>query len=68
MRGKKKINQRKKATQDCLIFNNLPSLHLFANENSNHGPYFDIEFLKNYKLLIQEKLCNIIEMISPSNR
>lgn len=59
------MNRFKKSKKDGVTLN-PPSLHLFTDVNSNQGPYFDIEFLENYKHIVQERACTIIDLISPS--
>jgi hypothetical protein len=66
MRRKNKTKQSKKSKQARFLPNTPPSLHLFTQGKSNHGPYFDIEFLKNYKYMLRKKLSQAIDVISPT--
>lgn len=66
MRYKKKMNQES-SKRDRLRLSSLPTLHLFTNGRPSHGPYFDIEFLKAHKHMVQERVCHINDMVSPSN-
>ncbi|MFQ5707700.1 MAG: hypothetical protein ACE5HO_09645 [bacterium] len=44
----------------------VPSLHLFADDHSRPGPYFDIDFVKDFKQSLCQSLDLARELISPS--
>lgn len=46
--------------------NDLPSLHLFTNEDSVLGPFRDIEFIRRFKRSLRDSLATVRATISPA--